>query len=77
MQPYSNVLQMEEQRKQEPIIPKSEPFTFDEYETFKRKNVKFHYMKMNLSSSGICTLNCKIAVETWGGWRIIRQISNF
>lgn len=78
MQPYSNVLQMEEQRKQEPIIPKSEPFTFDEYETFKRKEreISLHENESKfLWDLHIELQNCSRNLGI--GWRIIRQISNF
>ncbi|MCU7666778.1 McrB family protein [Bacillus thuringiensis] len=78
MQPYSNVLQMEEQRKQEPIIPKSEPFTFDEYETFKRKEreISLHENESKLLwDLHIELQNCSRNLGI--GWRIVRQISNF
>ncbi|HHP1116817.1 TPA: McrB family protein [Bacillus thuringiensis] len=78
MQPYSNVLQMEEQRKQESFIPKSEPFTFDEYETFKRKEREILLHKNEskfLWDLHIELQNCSRNLGI--GWRIIRQISNF
>ncbi|EJQ92866.1 McrB family protein [Bacillus cereus] len=78
MQPYSNVLQMEEQRKQESFIPKSEPFTFDEYETFKRKEREISLHKNEskfLWDLHIELQNCSRNLGI--GWRIIRQISNF
>lgn len=78
MQPYSNVLQMEEQRKQESTIPQSEPFTFDEYETFKRKEreISLHENESKfLWDLHIELQNCSRNLGI--GWRIIRQISNF
>ncbi|MCH5477178.1 AAA family ATPase [Bacillus cereus] len=78
MQPYSNVLQMEEQRKQESFIPKSEPFTFDEYEKFKRKEREILLHKNEskfLWDLHIELQNCSRNLGI--GWRIIRQISNF
>ncbi|WP_035430371.1 McrB family protein [Bacillus sp. UNC322MFChir4.1] len=78
MQPYSNVLQMEEQRKQESFIPNSEPFTFDEYETFKRKEreISLHENESKfLWDLHIELQNCSRNLGI--GWRIIRQISNF